>query len=139
MKKINIWARKKGRYFLLQALYQECINAMPINEIVAQYQEQHPKAKVDWLFFATGLAYILQHKQQLDIAIQPFLDREDEQIDIIERCLLRMGVWEHSMDTPHKVILNESIELAKTFGGTDSYKYINGILDSFFKHVCKNR
>ena len=133
MEKINIWARKKSRYFLLQALYQMCINEIPLTEILNQYKTQHPTAKVDWLFFETALTYIISNTAKLDANIKPFLDREEEQIDIIERCLLRMGVWESSINTPTKVILNEAIELAKKFAGTDSYKYINGILDAFFK------
>ena len=133
MGKINIWARKKRRYFLMQALYQACINEMPVMDIVHQYEEQHPKAKVDWVFFQQALVYIVNNTETLDADVKPFLDREEEQIDIIERCILRMGVWESSINTPEKVIMNEAIELAKTFAGTDSYKYINGILDAFFK------
>lgn len=67
----------------------------------------------------------------LDKDIEPFLDRPVSDVDPIEMNLLRMGAFEfrHRVDVPYRVVINEAVELAKVFGGTDGHKYINGILD----------
>jgi len=68
---------------------------------------------------------------EIDREIEPFLDRAISDVDPIEMNLLRMGVFEfkHRIDVPYRVVINEAVELAKVFGGTDGHKYINGILD----------
>jgi N utilization substance protein B len=65
----------------------------------------------------------------------PVLDREIDSLDLVEKALLYMGVFEfvHRIDIPYKVVINECIELAKVFGATDSHKYVNGVLDKLVK------
>ena len=67
----------------------------------------------------------------LEAGLAPLLDRELDELDPIERTLLRMGAWEltERLDVPYKVVINEAVALAKKFGATDGYKYINGVLD----------
>ena len=72
----------------------------------------------------------------MDQQIVPLLDRPVEEVDIIEQAILRMGAWELTTDTPVKVVINEAVEVAKEFAGTDSYKYINSILDALAKEIA---
>ncbi|MEE3191047.1 MAG: transcription antitermination factor NusB, partial [Pseudomonadota bacterium] len=67
----------------------------------------------------------------LDEKIQPFLDRRIDELTPVELAILRLGAFEmcHRIDVPYKVVINEAIELAKTFGATDGHKYVNGVLD----------
>ena len=69
--------------------------------------------------------------EEIDASLRPFLDRNEENVDLIERSILRMAAYElhFEQDTPYKVVINEAIEVAKAFGSDDSHKYINGILD----------
>jgi N utilization substance protein B len=74
---------------------------------------------------------------ELDAMMQPMLDREVKALDPIEISLLRLGLYElaHRIDVPYKVVINEAVELAKVFGATDGYKYINGVLDRASKQL----
>jgi N utilization substance protein B len=133
-KKINVWARHKSRKILTQALYQWHFNQVDISDIAAQFQEANVNAKVDWPFFILAFTAITTDYAQLDQQMAPFLDRPISDIDIIEKAILRLAIWELTTDTPVKVVINEAIELAKEFAGTDSFKYINGIVDAAAKH-----
>jgi len=74
---------------------------------------------------------------ELDQHLQPHLDRPLDQLDPIERCVLRAGVFElaHRPDVPYRVVINESVELAKQFGAEDGHKYVNGVLDRLAGHL----
>ena len=80
---------------------------------------------------------MLEDKVSLDTQLQVFLDRPLKELDLVELAILRLGAYELSQhpEVPYKVVLNESIELAKMFGATDSYKYINGILHLLAKKI----
>ena len=77
--------------------------------------------------------------RELDAAYAPFLDRKASRIDPVELSILRIGTYEllHHIEIPYRIILNEAVELAKDFGATDSYKYINSILDELAKTARK--
>ena len=87
--------------------------------------------KLDAEYFKSVFREIPKMVTEIDREIEPFLDRAVADVDPIEMNLLRMGVFEfkHRIDVPYKVVINEAVELAKVFGGTDGHKYINGILD----------
>lgn len=123
--------RKRARKLVLQALYQWQISGDNIAEIEAQFRTDNDFAKVDGSYFNELFREIPKQIGELDKQIEPFLDRVIGDVDPIEISLLRMGVYEmmHRIDVPYRVIINEAIELAKQFGGTDGHKYINGILD----------
>ena len=72
-----------------------------------------------------------QHREQLDTELRKFLDREIAQVDPIERGVLLIATYEmlHRPDIPYRVVINEAVELAKSYGGTDGFKYVNGVLD----------
>ena len=123
--------RKKARHLLVQALYQWQVADADIGVIEAEFFTDHKMTKVDVDFFRELLHGIPAAVDELDAAYLPYLDRSHDGLDPISKALLRMGTYEllHRIDVPYKVAINEAVTLAKTFGPTDSYKYINGILD----------
>ena len=124
-------ARKKARHMLVQALYQWQLSGTSINAIEAQYMAEKGMAKADSDFFRELLHEIPAKLDELDAAYREFLDRDPSALDPISLAVLRIGVYEllHRVDVPYRVVINESVNLAKTFGPTDAYKYINGIVD----------
>ncbi len=123
--------RHQARFFLIQALYQYQLAGTLENELIAQFRIEHEKVQTDWKFFSSSLTFILGHHEQLDDVYGQFLDRDLTQLDPIEKSILRLGVYEltERLDIPYRVVINEAVELAKTFGATDSHRYVNGILD----------
>lgn len=124
-------ARKKARHLLVQALYQWQLAGDSIGAIEAQYMAEKGMAKADTDFFRELLHDIPARLDELDASYREFLDRDLEALDPISLAVLRIGVYEllHRVDIPYRVVINEAVNLAKTFGPTDAYKYINGIVD----------
>jgi N utilization substance protein B len=124
-------ARRKARRFALQALYEWSISQNPMFEIEARYRVENDMHKVDLDYFHELIHQIVAKVDEIDAAFQPHLDRKFQELDHVECAILRIGTFElmHRIDVPYKVVINEGIELAKDFGGTDSHKYVNGVLD----------
>ncbi len=124
-------SRRKARHYALQALYQWQMAAQPLNAIEAQFQTDYDMQHVDKAFFHELLHNIPAKLGELQAAFEPHLDRSIDDLDPIELCLLRMGSYELlcRIDVPYKVAINETVNLAKRFGATDGYRYINGVLD----------
>lgn len=123
--------RKKARHLLVQALYQWQLAQEDIAAIEAQFHADHSMARVDTQFFGELLHGIPANLADVDAAYEQFLDRKMESLDPVSRAVLRLGTYElmYRIDVPYKVAINESVNLAKTFGPTEAHKYINGILD----------
>lgn len=122
--------RRRARRLVLQALYQWLMaDAEPL-DIAAQFHAD-THGKVDWDFFDAIFLDIPRQVDSLKEYLQPLLDRELKSLDPIERALLYQGAYELAfrIDVPYRVVINEYVELAKTFGATDGHKYINGVLD----------
>jgi N utilization substance protein B len=85
----------------------------------------------DKALFHELLHNTVRFKAELDREIAPLLDRRLEDLDAVELAILRLGAYELSrrMEVPYRVVINEGVELAKSFGATDGHKYVNGILD----------
>lgn len=130
-------ARHKARRFALQGLYEWQLSGNPPFEIEARYRVENAMHKVDLAYFHELLHRVVALVGTLDAAFEPFLDRKATQLDPVERNILRMGSYEliHHIEIPYRIILNEAVELAKDFGATDSYKYVNGILDQLANQV----
>jgi len=130
-KKTGTAQRKKARKLVLQALYQRHISGASMAQIEAEFKADNNFAKIDANYFSELFGGIPKEITELDRQIEPFLDRPIDDVDPIEINILRMGVYEfaHRVDIPYRVVINEAIELAKQFGGTDGHKYVNGILD----------
>ena len=116
---------------MLQALYQWQLSKSSLSQIEAEFRTDNDFAKVDTEYFSEVFYAIPKMVDELDKQFDVFLDRAIAEVDPIEVSLLRMGTYElmHRVDIPYRVVLNEAVELAKQFGGTDGHKYINGILD----------
>ena len=116
---------------ILQALYQWQISGSSITQVEAEFRADNDFDRIDAEYFKSVFREIPKMVSDLDKEIEPFLDRAISDVDPIEMNLLRMGVYEfkHRLDVPYRVVINEAVELAKVFGGTDGHKYINSILD----------
>jgi|TARA_B110001450_G_C17564035_1_gene457999 N utilization substance protein B len=123
--------RKKARELLVQALYQESVSGAEASVVEAEFSANNNMNKVDTEFFKELLYGIIGKLDEVDVAYEEYLDRKSSNLDLISRVILRIGSYElcFRIDIPYKVAINESVNLAKKFGPTDSYKYINGILD----------
>ena len=132
-------ARHKARRFALQGLYEWQLSGNQPFEIEARYRVENAMHKVDLAYFHELLHQCVARVSELDAAFEPLLDRKASQIDPVERAILRMGTYEllHHIEIPYVIVIDEAIELAKDFGATDSYKYVNRILDELAKTVRK--
>ena len=124
-------ARTNARKSAVQALYQWQMTGQSLNLIEQQFLEEERLKGAQKSYFAELFHGIPQHLNAIDAVLGEFVDRPLEQVDPVERAILRIGVYElmHRLDMPYRVVLNESINLAKCFGAEGSHKYINGILD----------
>ena len=129
--KVSISRRRKARSLLLQALYQWQMSATAMEDIESQFRADNIGKKVDWEFFHEVFVGVRDAQAELDNLFAPFLDRRVADLNPVELALLRLGAFELSgrIDVPYRVVINEYVELAKTFGATDSHKYVNGVLD----------
>ena len=124
-------ARSRSREFALQGLYQHLVGRNPVAEIDAFTRDLAGFSKCDSAHFDALLAGCVAQEAALDALILPLLDRKLQEISPVEHATLWIGVYEfqHCLDVPWRVVLNECIELAKEFGGTDGYKYVNAVLN----------
>lgn len=130
-------ARRKAREYAVQAIYQWQMTGNPLNEIEAQYLTTMNAKKVDTEYFQELFMGVLTDLEAIDQKLVPVLDRDIEEIDPIERAIIRLSAFElvKRIDIPKKVVINEGIELAKTFGATDGHKFVNGVLDKISKEL----
>ncbi|WP_455218002.1 transcription antitermination factor NusB [Kaarinaea lacus] len=124
-------ARHKARRLATQALYTWQMGGQDIADIDEQYRLDHDMSKVDQEYFHDLLHQVPAHVEELENHFISMLDRGVDQLDPVERSILRLGVYElaYRLDVPYKVVINEGVELAKTFGAEDGHKYVNSILD----------
>ncbi len=124
-------ARRRSREFAVQALYQWQLADPSVSEIEAQYALAEGFNKADALFFAALLKGVVKESINLVEQLTPHLDRPWKEVSPIERAVMLLSGFElaHIVETPYRVIINEAIELTKSFGGTDGHKYVNGVLD----------
>ena len=131
--------RRKARHYGMQALYQWHMAGAALNDIEAEFRDEYDFSHVDLEYFQALLHGIPACVDELDEAMAPLLDRKLDDLDPIERTLLRMGMYEltQRIDVPYKVVINEEVALAKKFGATDSHKYVNGVLDKAARQLRK--
>ena len=123
--------RRKARHFGLQALYQWTLSDASLVDIDAEFRVDNDFRHTDGEYFQALLRGVMEDVESLEALFSPLLDRALDDLDPIERNLLRMGTFElkERIDVPYKVVINEAVSLAKKFGATESHRYINGILD----------
>jgi len=124
-------ARSRSREFALQALYQVLVGRNEAAAVDTFTRDLAGFGKADAVHYDALLYGCSEHAQSLDRLIEPLLDRPLAEISPIERATMWMGAYEfqHCLDVPWRVVLNEYIELSKRFGGTDGHKYVNGVLN----------
>jgi N utilization substance protein B len=123
--------KQKARRMLLQALYSWDVGGTDLVDIEAEFHTDNDMRKVDTALFHTILFGVPKNLAQIDGTYSSYLDRENKQLDPVSRAVLRLSSYEmvFSIDVPYKVVINEGVNLAKTYGPTDAYKFINGVLD----------
>ena len=123
--------RSRSREFALQALYQHLVGGNDAAEIDTFTRDLAGFSKADAVHFDALLHGCVGESKALDALITPLLDRDMSEISPIERGVMWIGAYElkHCLDVPWRVVLNECVELAKAFGGTDGHKYVNAVLN----------
>ena len=123
--------RRRSRELALQGLYQWQLAGKDAVIIAAELAERDEFAKSDVGYFRTLLNGAIDHASELDRQMAPFLDRDVKALSPIERGILLIGGYElmRELEVPYRVVINEAVELAKAYGGTDGHKYVNGVLD----------
>ena len=124
-------ARSRSREFALQALYQHIVGRNEASDIDLFTRDLSGFHKADSAHYDALLFGCIEQASGLDALIAPKLDRSFAEISPIEHAIMWIGVYEmkHCLDVPWRVVLNECIELAKDFGGTDGHKYVNAVLN----------
>lgn len=124
-------SRRRAREFALQGLYQRLLAGTEPALIRAQLAEAGGFGKCDVRFFDELWQGVTSEFDTLIAAVRPYLDRAPEQLSPIEKAVLVIGAWEllRSPDIPYRVAINEAVELAKAYGGSDGHRYVNGVLD----------
>ncbi len=125
-------ARHKAREFLVQALYQWQLAGQSVGSIEAQFCTDNDMEKVDLEYFHELLHKIAAEAGDLDRLYEPLLvDRRLDELDAVSRAILLLATaeFQHRIDVPYRVVINEGVDLAKRFGPTDSQKFVNGVLD----------
>ena len=124
-------ARTRAREFALQALYQHLVGRNEAQAIDVFTRDLAGFHKADSAHYDALLHGCVREAAALDARVLPLLDRKLEEISPIERAVMWIGVYEfqHAADVPWRVVINECVELAKEFGGTDGHKYVNAVLN----------
>jgi N utilization substance protein B len=127
--------RRKARHYAVQAVYQWQLSGNALADIENQFIETINPNKVDVPYFLALLRGTLTGLSAIDEQLMPHLDRDIDEVDPVERAILRLATWELSerQEIPYRVVINEALELAKVFGAEDGHKYVNGVLDKVAK------
>lgn len=132
---MKVSPRRRAREIALQGVYSWQMSQNQIDQIELALATSNDMKKVDMSYFQLLLRGVVRNASGLDAVIKPYLGRLPEELDPIEKAILRLATFEltEQPDVPYKVIINEAIELAKSFGAEDSHKFVNGALDKAVK------
>lgn len=135
--KQSIKGKRRARKLAVQALYQRHISGDELAVIEAQFRAIHVSDNVDLDYFCRILYGITKDLARFDQAFEPYLDREIASINPIELIILRLGTFEllEALEVPFRVVLDEAVTLAKTFGAQDGHRYVNGVLNQVAKQA----
>ena len=132
-KKIN--NRRKSRELVMKSVYRGLVNQIDITQIKKDIQEDPDFIRADQDLYEEMLSGVFKNMDSLKQEIELYIDRSYEELSPIELSIIYFSLYElkYSASVPYKVVINEAVEIAKTFGGADGYKYINGILNQAAK------
>ena len=124
-------ARSQARRYAMQALYEWQMSGSSPRDIEQQFLIEHASRNFDREYFHELLKQVTTLSEELDELISPCLDRAINEVDIVEKAILSLATYElkNRLDIPYRVVINEAIELAKTFGADQAHKFVNGTLD----------
>jgi len=124
-------ARSRARRRALQAVYAWQMSGSSARDVIAQFAHEQAHEVADLEYFEDLVRGVDANCNDLDQALQPFLDRDIEQVDAVERAALRIATYELRLrpDVPYRVVINEAIESVKRFGAEHGHTYVNGVLD----------
>lgn len=124
-------ARRRAREFALQGIYQWLLSGNSLPLIEAHIEQESDFDKADREFFVALLRGTLNNVATLESAFSPYIHRGVNELSPVERAVLLLATHElqHNLETPYRVVINEAIELAKEYGGTDGHRFVNGVLD----------
>lgn len=127
----NRTPRHRAREFALQGLYQWLLNNEDAGAIDAHIRQAHGFDKADRAHFDALLHGSIKEVEELRAALAPLVDRPIDQLSPVEHAALLIGAYElkNHLEIPYRVVINEAVELTKSFGGIDGHKYVNGVLD----------
>lgn len=129
--------RRKARELAVQAVYSWQLSQNAVNEIETNFLVDNAARRFDIPFFQQLFRGVTSSVNDLDSIISPHVDRPLEDVDHVEKAVLRVAIFElkECLDVPYKVVINEAIELAKSFAADDSHKFVNGVLDKAVKLI----
>lgn len=129
--------RRRARALAMQGLYQRHFTKSSITDIESEFIVDNDMSKVDTAYFRDLLRGVHREQAELDRLLEPFLERPIHEVDAIELAIVRMGTYElkHRLDVPYRVVINEGIEMAKKFGGTEGHKFVNSLLDKLSQRL----
>jgi transcription antitermination protein NusB len=129
--------RRRARQFAVQAIYQWQITRTGVTQIIEQFSVDQDLSKADVPYFKELLTGVVKNLESLDDKLSPYLSRKIDDVDMVDIAVLRLAMFEltYRTDVPHKVVLNEAIELAKDFATDESYKFVNGVLDKALRSL----
>ena len=124
-------ARRRAREFALQGLYEWLLGGADAGVVDAHVREQEDFDKADTAHFDLLLHGTIKEAAAIDAVLAAYIDRKTELLSPVEHAAMMIGAYElmHCIEIPYRVAINEAVELAKSFGGTDGHKYVNGVLD----------
>jgi N utilization substance protein B len=124
-------ARSRARRFALQALYQMQMSGCSASEVEQQFEQDYDMKRVDVGYLHELMDGVDREREVLVAVYTPFLERDEAELDPVLRSALLIGAFElvHRIDIPFRVAIDEAVELARQFGGEDSYKLVNSVLD----------
>lgn len=124
-------ARSRSRRRALQAVYAMQVAGTRVKDVIEQFAHEQANEVADLAYFHDLVEGVGRHHAELDTALRPFLDREVEEVDQIERAMLRIAAYElqHRLDVPYRVIIDEAVKTVKRFGSEHGHTYVNGVLD----------
>lgn len=128
-------SRRLSREFALRALYQWRLTGDDVASLIVTAEESETFRQANSEYFQSLLTGVLKQMEALNEALTPNIDRPVAELSPIEYAALLIGAYElaHCLDVPYRVAINEAVELAKRYGGTDGHKYVNGVLDKLAK------
>jgi len=133
----NRTPRHRAREFALQGIYEWLLNNEDSGAIEAHIREAHGFDKADAEHFDSLLHGAIKSAAELRVGLAPLIDRPIDQLSPVEHAALLIGAFElkNHLEIPYKVVINEAVELTKSFGGIDGHKYVNGVLDKLAADV----